>query len=192
MYAGKIVESGPVGQCWTPAHPTRGLLDSLPGAIQPGERLRQISGMAPSLSNRPAGAPLRPAAHRPSPSAAPANQAHHRGCAPTAALPPLLPWTAAWAPPLLPSLNCATSTGASPKAGPDRARAGLAGKAPNLRTVHAVNGVSCPSRRARCWPWWADRAAASPRWAAWWQPAPPTEGELLYRGASVAGLNHCR
>lgn len=62
MYAGKIVESGPVSEVLDdPAHPyTRGLLDSLPGAIQPGERLRQISGMAPSLSNRPSGCAFQP------------------------------------------------------------------------------------------------------------------------------------
>ena len=62
MYAGKIVESGPVEQVLgSPAHPyTRGLLDSLPGAIQPGERLQQISGMAPMLSNRPAGCAFAP------------------------------------------------------------------------------------------------------------------------------------
>ncbi len=62
MYAGKIVESGPVEQVLdTPAHPyTRGLLDSLPGAIQPGQRLQQISGMAPSLSNRPSGCAFAP------------------------------------------------------------------------------------------------------------------------------------
>ena len=62
MYAGRIVESGPVSDVLdNPAHPyTRGLLDSLPGAIQPGERLRQISGMAPSLSNRPSGCAFQP------------------------------------------------------------------------------------------------------------------------------------
>lgn len=62
MYAGKIVESGPVSEVLdNPAHPyTRGLLDSLPGAIQPGERLHQISGMAPSLSNRTSGCAFQP------------------------------------------------------------------------------------------------------------------------------------
>lgn len=62
MYAGKIVESGSVSEVLdAPAHPyTRGLLDSLPGAIQPGQRLQQISGMAPSLSNRPSGCAFQP------------------------------------------------------------------------------------------------------------------------------------
>jgi peptide/nickel transport system ATP-binding protein len=62
MYAGKIVESGPVSEILdAPVHPyTRGLLDSLPGAIRPGQRLQQINGMAPSLSNRPAGCAFAP------------------------------------------------------------------------------------------------------------------------------------
>ena len=51
MYAGRIVESGPVEQVLdSPRHPyTKGLLDSMPGSTQPGARLHQINGMAPSL-----------------------------------------------------------------------------------------------------------------------------------------------
>ncbi|MFJ1299895.1 ABC transporter ATP-binding protein [Pseudomonadota bacterium AL_CKDN230030165-1A_HGKHYDSX7] len=62
MYAGRIVEVGPVEQILTsPRHPyTRGLLDSMPARSQPGERLHQINGMAPSLSARPSGCAFRP------------------------------------------------------------------------------------------------------------------------------------
>ncbi|MPT37082.1 MAG: ABC transporter ATP-binding protein [Achromobacter sp.] len=62
MYAGRIVESGPVEQVLeAPRHPyTKGLLDSMPGATQPGARLHQINGMAPSLAGRPSGCPFRP------------------------------------------------------------------------------------------------------------------------------------
>ncbi|OZI47426.1 methionine ABC transporter ATP-binding protein [Bordetella genomosp. 5] len=62
MYAGRIVEVGPVEQILTsPRHPyTRGLLDSMPARSLPGERLHQINGMAPSLSARPSGCAFRP------------------------------------------------------------------------------------------------------------------------------------
>ncbi|HRL20895.1 MAG TPA: ABC transporter ATP-binding protein [Alcaligenes sp.] len=62
MYAGRIVEHGPVTDVLShPVHPyTRGLLDSMPGATEPGQRLRQIDGMAPTLTGREAGCPFRP------------------------------------------------------------------------------------------------------------------------------------
>jgi peptide/nickel transport system ATP-binding protein len=62
MYAGRVVETGPVGEVLdAPRHPyTRGLLQSMPGTAQPGARLRQIDGMAPSLAARPSGCPFRP------------------------------------------------------------------------------------------------------------------------------------
>jgi peptide/nickel transport system ATP-binding protein len=51
MYAGRIVELGDANAVLeTPRHPyTRGLLDSVPAATAPGQRLRQISGSTPSL-----------------------------------------------------------------------------------------------------------------------------------------------
>ena len=62
MYAGRIVESGPVGEVLrSPRHPyTRGLLDSLPAMAEPGQRLRQIPGTAPSLLALPPGCPFAP------------------------------------------------------------------------------------------------------------------------------------
>ncbi|MDF1587134.1 ABC transporter ATP-binding protein [Marinimicrococcus flavescens] len=62
MYAGRIVEQGPVGDVvQRPLHPyARGLLDSVPSANARGERLRQIPGMAPSLAALPQGCPFRP------------------------------------------------------------------------------------------------------------------------------------
>ncbi len=62
MYAGRIVESGPVGEVLrAPRHPyTRGLLDSLPAMAEPGQRLRQIPGTAPSLLDLPPGCPFAP------------------------------------------------------------------------------------------------------------------------------------
>jgi len=62
MYAGRIVESGPVAEVLrAPLHPyTRGLLDSLPAMAQPGERLNQIPGSTPSLLSLPPGCPFAP------------------------------------------------------------------------------------------------------------------------------------
>nr|MBF0684360.1 ABC transporter ATP-binding protein [Pseudomonas sp.] len=62
MYAGRIVESGPVDAVLAaPRHPyTRGLLQSMPSTSMPGERLNQIDGMAPSLSGREGGCAFRP------------------------------------------------------------------------------------------------------------------------------------
>ena len=61
MYAGRIVERGTTAQVLdTPAHPyTQGLLDSVPSRNAPGERLRQIPGMTPSLLDLPAGCAFR-------------------------------------------------------------------------------------------------------------------------------------
>jgi len=62
MYAGRIVESGPVGAVLrAPRHPyTRGLLDSLPSMAKPGERLAQIPGTTPSLLALPPGCAFAP------------------------------------------------------------------------------------------------------------------------------------
>ncbi|RMS17049.1 Peptide ABC transporter ATP-binding protein [Pseudomonas savastanoi] len=57
MYAGRIVEQGPVAEVLDrPQHPyTQGLIDSLPSRNKRGQRLRQITGMAPDLLSMPAG-----------------------------------------------------------------------------------------------------------------------------------------
>jgi peptide/nickel transport system ATP-binding protein len=62
MYAGRIVESGPVAAVLrAPIHPyTRGLLDSLPAAATPGQKLNQIPGSTPSLLSLPPGCPFAP------------------------------------------------------------------------------------------------------------------------------------
>jgi len=62
MYAGRIVESGPVATTLrAPRHPyTRGLLDSLPATAKPGEKLNQIPGTTPSLLSLPPGCPFAP------------------------------------------------------------------------------------------------------------------------------------
>ncbi|NKE45762.1 ABC transporter ATP-binding protein [Roseomonas frigidaquae] len=62
MYAGRIVESGRVGEVLRDPrhHYTRGLLDSLPATALPGEKLNQIPGTTPSLLSLPPGCPFAP------------------------------------------------------------------------------------------------------------------------------------
>jgi len=61
MYAGRIVEQGATADVLrAPRHPyTRGLLDSVPGNAPPREKLKQISGMTPSLIELPPGCAFR-------------------------------------------------------------------------------------------------------------------------------------
>ncbi|TQM16313.1 ABC transporter ATP-binding protein [Pseudonocardia kunmingensis] len=57
MYAGVVVETGPVQDVFAaPRHPyTKGLLDSVPEHVAPGEELRSIGGAPPELAAVPAG-----------------------------------------------------------------------------------------------------------------------------------------
>jgi oligopeptide/dipeptide ABC transporter ATP-binding protein len=57
MYAGNVVETGPVGDVFTdPRHPyTKGLLDSVPLNIQRGDTLKSIGGTPPDLHSIPEG-----------------------------------------------------------------------------------------------------------------------------------------
>ncbi|MBW8269422.1 ABC transporter ATP-binding protein [Caldovatus aquaticus] len=61
MYAGRIVERGPVAEVLDrPLHPyTVGLIGSVPSRNRRGEPLRQIPGMTPSLLNLPPGCAFR-------------------------------------------------------------------------------------------------------------------------------------
>jgi peptide/nickel transport system ATP-binding protein/oligopeptide transport system ATP-binding protein len=57
MYAGSIVESGPVGEVFAePHHPyTRGLLDSVPADVGRHDELKSIAGSPPELHDIPPG-----------------------------------------------------------------------------------------------------------------------------------------
>ena len=61
MYAGRIVEQGPVRQIFrNPQHPyTRGLLASIPGGVA-GSRLKAIEGTVPNLAHLPKGCAFEP------------------------------------------------------------------------------------------------------------------------------------
>ena len=62
MYAGRIVEEGPVADVIErPHHPyTAGLIGSVPSRNKRGAPLAQIPGMAPSAASLPQGCPFRP------------------------------------------------------------------------------------------------------------------------------------
>ena len=62
MYAGRIVETGPVADVLErPVHPyTAGLIGSVPSRNKRGVPLAQIPGMAPSLASVPPGCPFNP------------------------------------------------------------------------------------------------------------------------------------
>ncbi len=62
MYAGRIVEQGPVDAVLdAPRHPyTRGLIDSVPASHPKGQRLPQIPGRMPTLTELPEGCAFAP------------------------------------------------------------------------------------------------------------------------------------
>jgi peptide/nickel transport system ATP-binding protein len=61
MYAGRLVETGPVGKVLTdPHHPyTAGLIASVPSQNRRGEPLHQIRGMTPAINRLPQGCSFR-------------------------------------------------------------------------------------------------------------------------------------
>lgn len=67
MYAGKIVEKGPVADVLnTPRHPyTMGLLGSIPSRNKRGQPLQQIPGMTPNIMKLPKGCAFRNRCPRP-------------------------------------------------------------------------------------------------------------------------------
>jgi oligopeptide/dipeptide ABC transporter ATP-binding protein len=62
MYAGRIVEQGPVSQIFSsPVHPyTRALLGSIPRMSEGRQRLTAIDGQPPDLASLPAGCAFAP------------------------------------------------------------------------------------------------------------------------------------
>ena len=66
MYAGRIAELGSVDEVFdAPRHPyTVGLMNSLPGLVKAGERLRPIGGSPPSMLNPPTGCAFHPRCSR--------------------------------------------------------------------------------------------------------------------------------
>jgi peptide/nickel transport system ATP-binding protein len=69
MYAGRIVETGPVAQTIDqPRHPyTRGLMDSIPRIDASAKRLHSVPGQMPQLNQMPTGCAFHPRCDRASP-----------------------------------------------------------------------------------------------------------------------------
>jgi len=89
MYAGRIVEQGPVAEVFErPSHPyTRLLLQSIPSLEQDQRRLRTIPGMVPSLADMPSGCRFhprcpdaRPACREQAPPMIPVGAGHGAAC----------------------------------------------------------------------------------------------------------------
>jgi peptide/nickel transport system ATP-binding protein len=85
MYAGRVVESGPVDAILdAPLHPyTRGLLESIPSRNLPGRPLAQIPGMAPPPLALPEGCTFRDRCPRALPACAAAPAVSHPAAART-------------------------------------------------------------------------------------------------------------
>ena len=88
MYAGRLIEIGPVRDVLThPRHPyTDGLVGSMPAVSLGQERLRQIPGAMPRLTDLPTGCAFHPRC------------AHARDKCRAAPVPPLVEGTACWFP----------------------------------------------------------------------------------------------
>ena len=157
MYAGRIVEIGPVEQMLrAPLHPyTQRLLGCIPRIGRRAQRLEQISGGMPRLDAIPDGCAFQPRC----PSA---HERCSRAAAPQWRARPL-PWRAgSMADPLLQVRGLVRHFDASQAMLPRRLQAR---RRPDPGRRRCRSRRSCAARRSR---WSANPAAASPRWRAAW------------------------
>ena len=139
MYAGKIVESGPVGEVFaSPRHPyTAALLDAMPSRHAPGERLPAIPGSVPSPLDFPRGCRFAPRCPRAVPACAASDPAPvPEGARSCACFRPLAPAAAIPAPAETPVSGRPRPAGA---AAPALSVRSLVKRFPR---VEAVSGVS--------------------------------------------------
>ena len=166
MYAGRVVEQGPTAHVLAaPRHPyTRGLLRSLPAHGEPGHDLAQMPGSTPSLLDLPDGCAFRPrCAEAGEACGAAPPETIGTGGRPQLAL-PLPAETEVGMSALFQAIDVVAPFQAAPD--PRRADRRPARKHVETRSLRAVATCRCRSRAARCWAWWANPAAASPRWPA--------------------------